>query len=169
MVGHRSGRTHHYRLAGVETAQALEALQRLAQPATMHSLAAATAAEQIRFARSCYDHLAGKLGVAITGALVERGYLQAGPDSFTVPAAGEKWLASLEIDVATLRARRRGFALSCLDWSERQPHIAGAVGAALLERALQAGWVSRHRRSRALSLTAIGARTLRRELGLELG
>lgn len=168
VVGRRSGRAHHFRLAGIEVAQALEALQRLAQPAPARSLAAATAAEQIRFARSCYDHLAGKLGVAITGALIEHGYLQAGRDAFSLTPDGEAWLISLEIDVGALRAARRGFALSCLDWSERRPHVAGAVGAALLERSLERGWVSRHRRTRALSLTASGARTLRRELGVEL-
>jgi len=167
VVGQRSGRTHRYRLAGVQAAQALEALQRLAQPPPTRSLAAATAAKQIRLARSCYDHLAGKLGVAITDALVGRGHLQAGPDAFSLTPNGEQWFASQEIDVDLLRVARRGFALRCLDWSERQPHLAGALGAALLARSFDAGWVSRRRGNRALTLTAVGARTLHRELGLE--
>ena len=168
VVGHRSGRTHCYRLAGVEVAQALEALQRLAEPASVRSLADATAARQIRFARSCYDHLAGELGVAVTDALVGRGYLQAGADAFSLTPTGEQWLASLGIDVSGLRAARRGFALYCLDWSERRPHLAGAVGAALLGRCLDAGWVSRRRATRSLSLTTAGALAFERELGLEM-
>lgn len=149
-------------------ARALEALQRLAKPAPTGSLGAATAAEQLRFARSCYDHLAGRLGVAITEGLVQRGHLQAEPDAFSITPSGEQWFASLEIDITCLRTARRGFALQCLDWSERQPHLAGALGAALLARCLDAGWVSRRRGTRALTLTAAGARALRQELALEL-
>ncbi len=167
VIGQRSGRTHRYRLAGVQAARALEALQRLAQPAPTRSLATANAAQQIRFARSCYDHLAGKLGVAITDGLVQRGHLKTGPDAFSLTPSGEQWFASQQIDIAHLRTARRGFALRCLDWSERQPHLAGALGAALLTRSLDAGWVSRRHSTRALTLTAAGAHTLHQQLGLE--
>ncbi len=168
VTGHRSGRTHHYRLASVEVAYALESLQRLAQPAPIRSLAGTRAAQHIRFARSCYDHLAGRLGVAITDGLIDHGYLRVGPDAFSLTPDGERWLTSVRVDTAVLRSARRGLALSCLDWSERRPHVAGAVGAALLHRSLVAGWFSRRPGTRALRLTPVGARTFQRELGLEI-
>ncbi len=168
VAGHRSGRTHHYRLASVEVAHVLESLQRLALPAPVHSLVGSQAAQHIRFARSCYDHFAGRLGVAITDRLIDCGYLRAGSDAFSLTPDGESWLTSLRIDTTVLYTARRGLALSCLDWSERRPHVAGAVGAALLHRSLDAGWVSRRAGTRALRLTPVGARTFRQELGLEI-
>jgi DNA-binding transcriptional ArsR family regulator len=163
-----AGRERRYRLASVEVAQALEALQRIADPPGVRSLSGAGAAERLRLARSCYDHLAGRLGVAVTEALVARGHLRSGRDAFALTASGESWLRSLAVDVEALGEQRRGFALRCQDWSERRPHLAGAVGAAVLQRFLERGYVARLPRERALRVTPAGEHALRRELGVEL-
>ena len=163
-----AGRERHYRLAGPAVAEALEALQRLADPPSVRSLAGANAAERLRLARSCYDHLAGRLGVAVTEALIGRGYLRSGRDAFEPTRSGERWFRSLAVDVEALRGQRRSFAPRCQDWSERRPHLAGALGAGLLQRFLERGYVTRRPGERALRITATGERALRRELGVEL-
>jgi DNA-binding transcriptional ArsR family regulator len=163
-----TGRERHYRLAGLEVAQALEALQRIADPPSVRSLSAAGAAERLRLARSCYDHLAGRLGIAVTDALITRGYLHSARDTFELTDSGERWLGGLAIDVEALRAQRRGFALHCQDWSEQRPHLAGALGATLLQRFLERRYVTRRPRERALRITPAGEQALRRELGVDL-
>jgi DNA-binding transcriptional ArsR family regulator len=163
------GRTRRYELANLFVAQALEALQRLAPPEPVRSLRAVTSAEQLVFARSCYDHLAGQLGVAVTDALVARDYLKESRDSFTLTATGGAWLEQLGLNVQALRRARRGFALRCIDWSEGRPHLAGAVGAALLERFLAAGWLKRKQGHRSLELTPAGGFEFRERLGVDLG
>jgi DNA-binding transcriptional ArsR family regulator len=168
VVGRRVGRTRRYELAGPDVARALEALQRIAPPQPVRSLAGANAAERLRFARSCYDHLAGELGVAVTDALVAGGQLQADPDAYALTPQGEKWLEELGADPAALRRSRRAFAAQCLDWSERRPHVAGAVGAALLDRFVAARWLNRRRGERTLDLTPLGAGELGDRLGIAL-
>ena len=168
VVAEPAGRERHYRLASPEVAEALEALQRIAEPPSVGSLSGATAAERLRVARSCYDHLAGRLGVAVTDALIARGYLRSGSDAFDLTETGESWLRSLEVDVEALRGQRRRFAPRCQDWSERRPHLAGALGAALLQGFLERRYVTRRPRERALRITPAGERALRRELGIEL-
>lgn len=163
-----AGRERHYGLAGPRVAEALEALQRISDSPSVRSLSAAGAAERLRLARSCYDHLAGRVGVAVTDALLASGYLRPGRDAFELTDAGERWLGSLAVDVDALRRQRRGFALRCQDWSERRPHLAGAVGAALLQRFLERQYLTRRPRERALQITPAGELALRRELGIEL-
>jgi hypothetical protein len=121
----------------------------------------------IRTARTCYDHLAGRLGVGLTEALVEHEALLTRDESYELTAAGESTLARLGVDVAAARARRRSFARACVDWSERRPHLAGALGAALADALLLAGWVGRRRSDRGLLVTARGRVELLR-LGVEL-
>lgn len=168
VAGETVGRERHYRLASPEVAKALEALQRIANPARVRSLSATSAAQRLRLARSCYDHLAGRLGVATTDALIAHGYLRTADDGFELTDAGESWLDSLGIDVVMLRVQRRGFALRCQDWSERRPHVAGAVGAALMHLFLERKWVTRRPRERALRIAPAGEGALRRELGVEV-
>jgi len=127
------GRERCYRLASASTAEALEALARLAPTAQVQSLRAANRGEVARAARTCYDHLAGRLGVCLTEALVDRGALLVRDASYELTAAGEEMLARLGVDVGAARTRRRSFAHACLDWSERRPHLAGALGAALAD------------------------------------
>jgi DNA-binding transcriptional ArsR family regulator len=159
------GRHRYYRLAGPAVAEAMEALSLIARPRPVRSLRESQRAEALRFARSCYDHLAGMAGVALTGALLHTGALRpAGDRDFVLTPAGERLLGGLGIDLAGLRRQRRAFARGCLDWTERTPHLSGALGAALLERLLELGWLAPGRVPRGLLLTAAGRDGLARTL-----
>jgi DNA-binding transcriptional ArsR family regulator len=151
------GRRREVRLAGADVAEALEALARLAPPDPAPvGLRAVTRQAQLRHARSCYDHLAGQLGVALTAALVARGALARADGALSVPDDGAAVYAELGVDVAALRAGRRPLVRACPDWTERRAHVAGALGAALLSALLARGWLERCRGSRALRVTPAG-------------
>lgn len=160
------GRQRLYRLADVRVARVLETIATIAPPKRRHSLRDATRSEAIRFARSCYDHLAGTLGVAVTGSFVERGLLEPVEGSFAITDGGSAWMQELGLDLDQLRRRKRAFSRQCLDWSERRPHLAGALGAALLAHYFDQGWLRRSQGSRALTLTAEGERAFSERLGV---
>jgi len=163
------GRERRFELAGPAVAEVLEVLGELAGPAEpARTLRAASRMEALRAARTCYDHLAGRLGVAVTGALVDDGWLDDGDGGYAVTAGGERRFAALGIDVVELRRLRRPLTRRCVDWTERRPHVAGSLGAALAARALELGWVARVPHDRALDVTEAGERALRRRLGLDL-
>lgn len=129
---------------------------------------ALTQSEQIRHARTCYDHMAGILGVAVTNALIDLGYVELKSKSIEPTKSGIAWFSVLDIDVAETRKLRRKFAYPCLDWSERRPHLAGSLGAKLCEAFFKQGLIKRRSGSRALILTKEGEAYLRKELGIEL-
>lgn len=161
----RMGRHRYYRLSGPEIGGLLEKMMSVAwQPAVERSRVPAP----LRDGRMCYDHLAGRLGVAVTDALVARGVLARGDDAFALTEAGTGWLAAMGIDAAALRDGRRSFARHCIDWSERRPHLAGALGAAIAERFVDRGWIRRDRDSRAVALTEAGRTALARIFGPEI-
>ena len=165
----RQGRHHFYRLLRPELVPAMEALAALAPDAAPRTHRQARIGRAVRAARTCYDHLAGRLGVDLTGALVARGALRPPPPAggpFELTAAGTGLLEGLGLDLAAARARRRAFAPACLDWSERVPHLAGALGAALLGLLFERGWIVRTPASRAVEVTAAGRRALHRTFGL---
>ena len=122
----------------------------------------------IREARTCYDHLAGKLGVAVTDALCARGSLEGDIQGLQLTAAGETWFRGLGIELDALREKRRPLTRACLDWSERKPHLAGSLGAALVDNWFERGWLLRVRATRAVRLTDRGRRGLREHLDLRL-
>jgi DNA-binding transcriptional ArsR family regulator len=165
------GRHRHYRLASSEVADALEGLAALTQ-APAASTAAAPFDREIlsglRFARSCYGHLAGRVGVAVRDGLLERDLLRPVGAEHVVTPAGEAWFAGLGVDVAAARRARRSFARSCLDWSERRPHLAGALGDALLTALLERAWLRRLSGERAVELTEAGAHGLQTALGISV-
>lgn len=164
----RIGRQRRYRLSGPEVAQAIEALAAVAPRRPVTSLRAATAGERLRAGRTCYDHLAGRLGVAVSDALLERRALRLRPEGVSLTHAGQQLLDGLGVDVAGARRRKRGFALACQDLTERRFHLAGALGAALCERLFELGWVRRSGSGRAVTLTRAGAAGLRSSLDVEL-
>src|SRR6185437_3594002 len=129
-----------------------------------------TTPQRLRAARSCYDHIAGTLGVAVHDRLLVEGWLAGlkGHDAYDVTDKGEAQFATLGIDVGAARRARRRFACPCLDWSERRPHLGGAVGAALLTSALERGWLLRDLDSRSLRLTRSGQRAFSTHLGVNL-
>lgn len=156
IVAERNGRQRLFRLKNTDVAAAVEAIGALADA---HPKSAPM--PEIRFARSCYDHLAGVLAIAVRDALLKRGDIRRQPNAFVLTPSGEAMLRTLEIDATALRLQRRSFAYTCLDWTERSHHIGGALGAALLSRFLEMRWVARRQGTRALRLTHAG------HLGLE--
>jgi hypothetical protein len=163
------GRQRRYRLTGPSVARALEELGRLAgASASAASLRASTARERLRAARMCYDHLAGRFGVAVTKALVRRGHLVWREGVYTLLPEASASLAAVGIDVDLIRKGRRPLALACPDWTEGEPHLAGALGAAICAAFVDSGWVRRTAGSRAVELTDVGTSALRDRLGIEL-
>jgi DNA-binding transcriptional ArsR family regulator len=164
--GRRQGRLHLYRLARPELVQAMEALAVLAPESVPRTHRQARIGRSVRAGRTCYDHLAGRLGVLLTSALLDRGAVRLTDGQFEVTPAGVQLLGGLGVDLAAARARRRAFAPACLDWSERVPHIAGALGAALLTSLFAWGWIARTPASRAVEVTLAGHRGLSRTFGI---
>jgi len=122
--------------------------------------------EQLRFARTCYDHLAGRLGVAIADALVANGCVTFDDDGGEVTDAGRKFFCDFGVDLTAKARSRRIFCRPCLDWSERRYHLAGLVGAEVCRRCLDLGWVARERDTRTLRITAAGAAGFQASFGL---
>jgi DNA-binding transcriptional ArsR family regulator len=162
------GRQRRYRLSSPAVATALEALSRVAPAQDVRSLRSADRSAAIRAARTCYDHLAGRLGVDLTEALVRDDVLVLRDTSYDLTPRGAETMAALGVDVEAARSRNRAFARACLDWSERRPHLAGALGAALADALLVKDWLRRRPNDRALTVTSQGKRALRR-LGVEAG
>lgn len=156
----RQGRHRYHRLASPAIATMLETIMSVA-PATA-TIAVGTSDPALRRARSCYDHLAGAVAVAIADRMVARGHLVVGVDGAALTADGEAFLArALAIELGDDRRDARRFCRPCLDWTERRPHVAGAVGAALLTTCLARRWVRRRSESRALAITPAGQIALR--------
>jgi DNA-binding transcriptional ArsR family regulator len=183
----RRGRHRYYRLAGPEVARAMEALAEIAPAAPIRSLREGTKAQAVRAARTCYDHLAGRLGVSIMSSLVADGTLTGGdgrhvreraredrPSSigrdldYRLTDAGAEKLGQLGVDVERVLAGPRTPIRYCIDWSEQDHHLSGALGAALAARVFDLGWVKRLPRTRAVLVTADGRRGLAEELNLAL-
>jgi DNA-binding transcriptional ArsR family regulator len=164
------GKHRHYSLAGPAVARVLEGLSVLGGGAPRPERSRTPT--RLRAARACYDHLAGRIGVGLHDRFRALGYLTlapgAGGAAYDLSPEGTRAMAALGIDVAATRAQRRRFAYGCLDWSERRPHLAGALGAAVLASALSRGWVVRELDSRALDLTSRGRRALASRFGVAI-
>jgi DNA-binding transcriptional ArsR family regulator len=161
----RQGRHRYLRIATPAAAQLVESLAVQAGPgAAPRSLRAVTAGEAMARGRTCYDHLAGRLGVAVLDALVDRDLVTV-RRGVALTEAGQRWLADLDVDVDDLARQRRPLLRSCLDWTERRPHLAGSIGAAVCSRFTDEGWVERGT-GRTVRVTDSGSRALRRLLGL---
>lgn len=164
----RQGRNRYYRLAGVEIARAIEALLAIAPERPATSLRESSHGQALRQARTCYDHLAGELGVALTDALERRHVLERREDAYTVTRSGRTFLREAGVDVESLADRRRPLTRQCLDWTERRPHLAGALGAALADRLFALGWLRRSPGHRALRITGAGLDGLRDVFGVDV-
>jgi DNA-binding transcriptional ArsR family regulator len=175
----QSGRHRYYALAGPEVADAFEALGRLGTPEPVTSLRQGTRAQRLRSARTCYDHLAGRYGVAVTQHLLDRGALvrdnaTAGvcpraDDAYSSPVRSHPYalgpragdvLGAWGVDLGAVEDERRETLRFCMDWTEQRHHLAGALGAAVLLAFLDRGWVAEGRRPRELTVTAAGERLL---------
>lgn len=162
------GRHRYYRLAGPEVGMALESLAALApRPEARRMPASRGTPESLRQARSCYDHLAGALAVALLRALERNRLLSLQAKDYRLSDKGEQALADFGLDLGRMRGAKRRFACACLDWSEREFHLGGALGAGLLEELLRRRWLLRNEGSRVLHLTPAGRRGLRESFGVD--
>jgi DNA-binding transcriptional ArsR family regulator len=168
LVVNRKRRFAYYRIASPLVARMLESIKLVAAIETPPRHRPRSPREDaVRFARTCYDHLAGRCGVAVTDALIARGHVVLSDDGGELTPAGEKFLCTFGVDLVPPAGSRRMFCQPCLDWSERRYHLRGLVGAALLERMLALGWFARERDSRALRLTPVGRLGLAEQFGVE--
>ena len=168
------GRHRYYGLANGDIAQVLEGLSRIAPAVKSLETPRSPQARELRAARSCYDHLAGRLGVALAEALVRQDWLAeiAGDDErYDVTEAGRARFAEFGVPLDGIRPDKRGVARKCLDWTERRNHVAGPLGVRLLARLTALGWLERGGgpKGRAVHVTPAGATGLRDQFGLAVG
>ena len=164
------GKHHYYGLAGRDVAKVLEGLNVLA--GSGHNGLQHRTPSRLRAARTCYDHLAGAVGVLLHDRMHALGWLRADAaedeSDYEVTLTGARALESLGIDGEATRALRRRFVYGCLDWSERRPHLGGALAAALLKAVLKRRWVAQEPDCRAIEVTRIGRRELSARFGIEI-
>lgn len=162
------GKHRYYSLEGEGVARALEALNVIA--AGSRNRFAPNTPNRLLTARTCYDHIAGRLGVLLCDRLKALGWLSANPrgDTYEITLQGTRSFAALRIDLEAIRKLRRRLAYACIDWSERRPHVGGALGAALLSIALKRKWVVPDLDSRALHITGSGRREMLTQFGLRI-
>jgi DNA-binding transcriptional ArsR family regulator len=163
------GRHRYYRIAAPVVARMLEAINIVAAvQAPPRGRPPSRIDAAMCEARTCYDHLAGRLGVALADRFVLARYLELDDEAGSITSRGRKFFTGFGIDLAGLTRGRRAFCRTCLDWSERRPHISGALGAAVCARCFDLGWIVRVRDSRAVAVTAKGSLGLRERLGVEM-
>lgn len=162
------GRYRYYRIANPLVACAIEGLMALSHQRPKLRPARPMPESELRVARTCYDHLAGRLGVELLAQLLKQGHIKPGEPDYRLSKRGAEFLATLGLDAEKIAAQRRGFARPCLDWSERRPHLAGALGAAIADRCFELGWIDRMRDTRAVKITPKGASALRSKFGVTI-
>lgn len=159
----KQGRHRYYRYASEEIARIMETLATLSSVSKKENREVVTG---IKYARTCYDHVAGKLGVDILNALLRKKIIKAGEGRYELTNTGGKWFHAIGISIDELHLKKRSFAYPCLDWSERKHHLAGALGASLLHIFLARDWVRRIKHSRELIVTAKGKSEMEKRLEL---
>lgn len=162
-----SGRHRYYRLASPAIAHLLESLMVLAADGPPRHRPKSRCGEALARARTCYNHFAGRLGVALADSLTHRKHLVLTDEGGVVTEQGQAFLSELRVEIGAARTSRRAFCRPCLDWSERRLHVGGTVGAALARRAFEAGWTVRQKDSRAVTVTAAGARAFEELFGIQ--
>jgi DNA-binding transcriptional ArsR family regulator len=172
----KQGRHHYYRLASPAVAQMIEGIMQVASisDAAQRPVVVGPRDAALRTARTCYDHLAGRLGVALADALDQDGRVELAGDGGLVTDAGLTFFDRIGIDVGALSGREGGrparvLCRPCLDWSERRPHLAGGIGAALCAHSFASNWIRRLPGTRAVAVTPKGQRVFREQFGARLG
>jgi len=164
----KQGRHRYYRLASPHVAHMLESIMHVAIDGPPRYQPRSKTDDQMRRARTCYDHIAGALGVDLADSMIAHDFVVLGDEAGEVTLTGMEFLTRLGVDLAAARAKRRVFCRPCLDWTERRPHIGGAVGAALARRCFELKWIEQVRDSRALAITHAGRRGLVEAFGLSV-
>lgn len=152
----KQGRHRYYRLASPDVAHVIHALMSAAVSGPKRYRPIGPKDEALRLARTCYDHMAGRLAVALADALAGSGYLLLGDGAGLVTDEGRRFFCDFGIDLEEPTRSKRPLCRTCLDWSERRPHLAGRLGTAILDRTLAVGWISRTAEHRALRITRAG-------------
>ncbi|WP_225999900.1 ArsR/SmtB family transcription factor [Paenibacillus sp. BJ-4] len=165
----KQGRHRYFGIQNPEVARVMESLLSIAPPVQIKSFKQAAENEAIRLARTCYDHLAGHLGVQIMNSLMQKGILSENQDGLHITGKGEAFFADFQVDLTQTRQKRRSFSHKCLDWSERRHHLAGALGSALLDRLLALHWIERLPTTRAIRVTAEGKRGFIELFSIDIG
>lgn len=166
IVVEKQGRHRYYRLADARVFDALEPLAHLLPDQPVVHRKPSKILIELKESRMCYDHLAGVLGVAVADALRSRGYVTEDDKDFHPTDKGVGFFAELGIDFDTLKGKRRHLARRCLDWSERRPHVGGALGAAIADTFMEKGWIERIRDTRKVEVTDAGRKALTQCLGI---
>jgi len=162
------GRHRYYSFSNPEVAYVVEALANLVNSDSGNKDKKEIAVNGIKFCRTCYDHLAGYVGVKVVEALEQKGYIKKSGTLYTVTTKGWNWFSGLDINKNDLENKRRPLTRQCLDWSERRPHLAGQLGATLLEKMLQRKWFRKVQFSRELLVTPTGRKELNELLGISI-
>ncbi|MBG9579853.1 ArsR family transcriptional regulator [Bacillus thuringiensis] len=162
------GRHRYYRLANQEVAEVLEKLGTIAPIAQVRSLKQSDQLKQVRYARTCYDHLAGRLGVEIAEKLLHRKFIILEEGEYIVTEQGKKWFLNFGINIKKANIKRRVFAKPCLDWSERRYHISGWLGSAIAKLFFEQEWITKTDKNRAVHLTRKGMKLLKDQLGIDM-
>ncbi len=172
LVMEKQGRHHYHRLASPDVARLLETVAQFATRSsdrpTRPAVRTGPKDMALRTARTCYDHFAGRLGVGIADGLIAQGRIELDGDGGTVTDAGHVFLSTFGIDPLAGKRGRRLFCRPCLDWSERRPHLAGALGTAIACRCFELGWVRRMDGTRAIDVTLTGRQGLKDTFGFSL-
>lgn len=164
----KQGRHRYYKLARPEVAYVIESIANLLPQSISTPSSPYIKPTGVRYARTCYDHLAGKVGVLVTKSLIEQGLLTNEEKHYSLTMKGMDWFEALGIDIENLKRCKRSFAHRCLDWSEREHHLAGALGASLLNTMLDRDWMRRKKNSREIIITHAGREHIQKLLNLDL-
>jgi len=166
LVQRKQGRHRYYALSGDDVAGLIEALMGLAARTGHTRVRTGPREPALRRARVCYDHLAGEVAVAMLDNLMARGFLLEADEGLRLTPTGEVFMEAIGLDLPKLTSSRRPLCKSCLDWSVRRTHLAGALGAALLERFYSLGWAAREPGTRLITFTARGLEAFREIFGV---
>ncbi|WP_336077903.1 ArsR/SmtB family transcription factor [Paenibacillus sp. 203] len=164
----KQGRHRYYGIQDPEVARVMESFLSIAPPVPIHSFKHASENEALRLARTCYDHVAGQLGVQLMNFFIQKGILFEDQDGLHITEPGEAFFTDFRIDLIKTRQKRRSFSHKCLDWSERRHHLAGALGSAVLDRLFELHWIERLPTTRAIRITADGKRGFKEIFSIEV-
>lgn len=168
VISEKNGRFRYFRLANEEVANTLEIFMSISPPPEVRSLKQSSQLKRLENARTCYDHLAGRLSVNLTNIMQEEGYIEKSNKRFIITTKGEHFFKELGIDLIALSRKRRSFCHACLDWSERTHHLGGALGNGLFERYIELGWLESRENSREIVITTEGKSGFKEFFGLSI-
>jgi DNA-binding transcriptional ArsR family regulator len=162
------GRHRYYSFANSEVAYVVESMANLSNQKPTSKLDKQLSKNDVKYCRTCYDHLAGKVGVLIADKLVSQKIIELQDKTYVVTEKGDKFFSDFGLELTQLQKQRRYFAKACLDWSERKYHLSGSLGNALLEKMLKLDWLRRTKNSRVIVITSLGQSGLKDVFKVEL-